>query len=465
MEGRKAFLVPIVAVSLSLLVRELLEHFGQFYYLPFVPAVMITAMLTHRLATGLAIGLSIAANGMLVQREGLVDLTTNALLFIVVSWFVAEMCWRLRAHQERAQDLSDRLAYRNQMLDAILTSVPVVTVDRQAHIRFLTDHASAVLGSSTDDAINRPMSDFVDAYDLDTTKGDCVEDIVWTGRRPDGRTYPLSIQVGVMPANPDGDYATLCLTDLTQVHAADARARELHTQLNRVWRLNSLGEMAASLAHELNQPLSAATTYLHASRNAVEKAGAMGTGAVATIDLAKAQLLRAGAIIRRMRELLAHESRSLGVERVAAMMADMHGVLGMIQRNGGVIIEVDIDDLNDQVRVERIQFQQAMLNLIRNAVEAVQGHADGRVHITGRAVNPDLFELRVEDNGQGVDIAQLDMIFRPLMTTKNAGMGLGLSVTRTIVESHGGTLNVDRSPMGGAAFSFCLMRERELEEA
>lgn len=457
--------MPIVAVGLSLLARDLLEYFGQFYYLPFVPAVMITAILAHRSATGLAIGLSILANGLLVERESIVDMTANALLFVVVSGFIAEMCWRLRTHKDRAQDLSRRLAHRNQMLDAILASVPVVTVDRQARIRFLTDHACAVLGATRDHALTRPITDFVDAYDMGTPYGEAGEDRVWTGRRPDGRTYPLSMHLGVMPANPDGDYATLCLTDLTQVHAADARARDLHNQLNRVWRLNSLGEMAASLAHELNQPLSAATTYLHASRNAMEKAGPVAAGAVGTIDLAKGQLLRAGAIIRRMRELLAHESRSLGVERVAAMMADMQGVIGMIQRSGGVSIEVEIDDLNDQVRVERIQFQQAMLNLVRNAVEALQGRLDGRVRITGRALSPDLFEMRVEDNGDGVDASELDTIFRPLMTTKSAGMGLGLSVTRTIVESHGGTLSVDRSPMGGAAFSFCLMREQDLEDA
>ena len=460
--------MPILAVGIALMVRELLEQVGQFYYLPFIPAVMVTAMATRRTATALAVALSITANVALVQREGWVDMTTNALLFVLVSWFIAEMCWRLRAHQERAQELSERLAHRNQMLDAILASVPVVTVDRQARVRFLTDHACAVLGTSAKEATARPISDFVDAFDMAAAggapKGDAAEDVVWTGRRPDGRTYPLSIQLGVMPANPDGDYATLCLTDLTQVHASDARARDLHTQLNRVWRLNSLGEMAASLAHELNQPLSAAATYLHASRNAVEKVGPMGTGAVATIDLAKGQLLRAGNIIRRMRELLAHESRSLGVERVGAMMADMQGVLGMIQRNGGVAIEVDIDDLSDHVRVERIQFQQAMLNLTRNAVEALQGRDDGRVRITGRALDENLFELRVEDNGSGVDAEQLETIFRPLMTTKSAGMGLGLSVTRTIVESHHGTLSVDRSDLGGAAFSFSLMRERELEE-
>lgn len=445
-----------------MLIRQLLELIGHFYYLPFVPAVIVTAMLTRRGPTAVAVGLSIAANVALVPREGLMDTVINALLFTAVSWLIAEMCWRLRAMQERAEELSGRLLHRNQMLDAILASVPVVTVNRDGRIRYLTEGASGVLGVAADQAAGRPLHDFVDGFALDATEG--RNEAVWTGRRPNGPTYPLSIQFGMMPDNPDGDIATLCLTDLTQAHAADARARELHAQLNRVWRLNSLGEMAASLAHELNQPLTAATTYLHASQTSLEKTGLLGQNACRTMDLAKAQLLRAGAIIRRMRELLAHESRSLGVESVSAMVADLHGVLAMLQRNGDVLVETDID-ADDQVRAERIQFQQAIINLIRNATEALQGRTDGRVRVVGRVRSDGLYEVRVEDNGPGVAPAQLETIFRPLTTTKSSGMGLGLSVTRTIVESHGGTLSVDRSELGGAAFSFCLMRERELEDA
>ncbi len=455
--------VPVLAVAAALAARELLETVGQFFYLPFVPAVMVTAIHARRWSTAGAIALSLAANITLVAREGMVDTAINALLFVAVSWFIAEMCWRLRAMQERAEDLSGRLAHRNEMLDAILASVPLVAVDREGRILMLTRRASAILGAPGGLASGRPLNDFVDGFDMATAEGG--EDVVWSGRHPDGRTYPLSIQLGVLPDNPDGIHATLCLTDLTRSHVADARARELHTQLNRVWRLNSLGEMAASLAHELNQPLSAATTYLHASQMEVQKAGLMGQSASRTIDLAKAQLLRAGSIIRRMRELLAHESRSLGTERVAPMMADMHGILAMIQRDRRVAIEIDIDEVNDRVQAERIQFQQAMINLIRNAVEAVDARAEGRVRVTGRARTETLFELVVEDNGNGVAVEQLDTIFRPLMTTKSAGMGLGLSVTRTIVESHGGTLSVGRSELGGAAFSFSLLREHELEDA
>lgn len=349
----------------------------------------------------------------------------------------------------------------------MLAAVPVVTLDNEGRLRFLTGPACDVLGVEASEAVGRPLSDYVDGFDLAAVESRGAEgrDAVWTGRRGDGKSYPLSIQLRIMPDDRDEHHATLSLTDLTQAHAADARARELHTQLNRVWRLNSLGEMAASLAHELNQPLSAATNYLHASQTAFERAGLSGQAGGHSIDLAKAQLLRAGAIIRRMRELLAHENRSLGVERVGAMIADMHGVLTMIERNGGVALEYRIDDLDDRVRAERIQFQQAMINLIRNAVEALEGQADRRVLIVGRAVSDEHYELRVEDSGRGIAPEELDVIFRPLMTTKSTGMGLGLSVTRTIVESHGGALTVERSELGGAAFVFRLMREHELEDA
>src|SRR5688572_18394310 len=115
------YLIAVVAVAISLAFRMVLEQFGQFYYLPMVPAVMVTAIVTGwRGPTLLAIALSIAANVAQVQREGLTDIMVNALLFVGVCWLIAEMCWRVRTMQSRASDLSRRLARRNRMLDAIL---------------------------------------------------------------------------------------------------------------------------------------------------------------------------------------------------------------------------------------------------------------------------------------------------------------------------------------------------------
>ena len=463
------FAVAIGAVAAAVLLRAALELVGHFYYLPMVPAVVATAAIGGRRATGFAIALAIGANLLLVARVSVLDAAVNAVLFTVVTWLIAELCWSLRAYRQRAGELSHRLAHREEMLETILASMPVVVLDRAGRIRFLTPFACALLGIAEEDATGRAFGSIVDEFDLadfhagrEALAGE--NDRAWTCRRGAG-TVPLSIQVGFLPGDYANSHAVLCLADLTQAHLADERARDLHTQLNRVWRLNSLGEMAASLAHELNQPLTAAATYLQASQIDVEKAGLMGESAARTIDLAKAQLLRAGGIIRRMRELLAHESRSLGVERVSSMVADLKGLFGMIERNGTLRVEIDLDEANDRVRGERIQFQQAMVNLVRNAAEAVSDRPDARISIIGRAVSDEHYEVRVEDNGCGIPAKELETIFRPLMSTKSGGMGLGLSVTRTIVESHGGILKVEDSALGGAAFSFTLLREQELTDA
>jgi two-component system sensor kinase FixL len=219
--------------------------------------------------------------------------------------------------------------------------------------------------------------------------------------------------------------------------------------------------MAATLAHELNQPLSAAATYMQASQRDIEKTGLLGQSAGRTLEMAKAQMLRAGAIIRRMRDLLATGTQALNSERVSSMIEDLAPGLAMIGRDRGVEIRTEIEERDDQVRAERIQFQQALINLVRNAVEAVQDRPAPIVLVTGRPVADDLYRITVEDSGPGIPPDQIEHIFRPMTTTKSAGMGLGLSVTRTIVESHGGSLEVGDSRLGGAAFQFDIPRELE----
>ncbi|MGH7021571.1 MAG: two-component system sensor histidine kinase NtrB, partial [Brevundimonas sp.] len=461
--------LAIIAVGGAVGFRSLLEGLGQFYYLPMVPAVLVTALLARRTATALAVILSIAVNLTLVPREGLSDAVTNAALFAGVSWILAEICWSL---QSRTHDLARQLAARDAMLNTALASVPVVTLNADGAVHSLNPAAAALFDLSEAAAAGRPFAELANGFDVaavlaaDAPGGALAsKDGHWTGLRPDGATFPLSIQYGLAPDVGGETFIALCLTDLSRWHAADAQARELHGQLNKVWRLNSLGEMAATLAHELNQPLSAAATYLHASQVDMERAGALGDSALRTVELAKGQLLRAGKIIRRMRELLSLEGQRLDSERASSMIEDLGPILTMIGSSKNVAVRLDIAAADDRVQAERIQFQQAMVNLTRNAVEAVGDHTSPEVMIVGRPVSSSQYRISVEDNGPGIAEDQIDRIFQPLTTTKTGGMGLGLSVTRTIVERHGGRLQVSRSALGGAAFSFNLNREPSVENA
>jgi len=465
--GWRAYLLAVSAVSACFCLRSLLELVGHFYYLPMVPGVVITAMLARRAPTALAIALSILGNVLLVEREDAVDTVVNAGLFVTVGWLVAEICWAQRRMHRRSIELTRTLAGRNAVLDTVLATVPVVILGREGHIRRLTPAAASLFGVDGARAAGKLFGELVHGFDLERLDGKASNGPLeaptghWIGRRPDGRPLILSLQMGVMPEASEEDYAAVCVTDLTEAEMATERARDLDIQLNRVWRLNSLGEMAATLAHELNQPLSAAATYMQASQRDVERAGLIGQSAARTLDLAKGQVLRAGAIIRRMRDMLATGTRQLESERVSSMIEDLGPAFALISRDKGVDIRTDIDTNDDIVRAERIQFQQALINLVRNAAEAVGDQAQPVVVIRGHALGSGGYRLTVEDSGPGIPGNDIESVFRPMTTTKSSGMGLGLSVTRTIVENHGGALSVGRSELGGAAFSIDLPGELE----
>jgi len=463
--GWRGYCLAVVSVAACVALRSALEPFGQFYYLPMVPAAVVTALLSRPGPTGLAIALSITVNVSLVPREGLSDTIINAALFLAVSWLLAELCWAQRRVQRRAGVLARELAGRNAVLDTVLAAVPVVILDRAGRIRRLTPAAAVLFNVTNEAAAGAPFSLLVDDFDLGELEKSSAAPLAgtdvreWRGVRPDGRPLLLTLQVGVT-AKPGGggDYAAICLTDVTQTRAATSRALELDAQLNRVWRLNSLGQMAATLAHELNQPLSAAASYMHASQRDIERAGPLGESAGRSLDLAKAQVLRAGGIIRRMRDLLATGSAALEIQRVSSMIEDLRPALRLLGRDVGIEVEIDVDDRDDVVLAERIQFQQAIINLVRNAIEAASPMRDPVVVISGRRT-AEGYEVSVEDNGPGIPANDLEAVLKPMTTSKTNGMGLGLSVTRTIVEGHGGALHVDRSALGGAAFSIRLPQE------
>jgi len=216
-----------------------------------------------------------------------------ALAFTLLSILSLIAAWR----QDR--DMARQLTARDAMLHAAFLSTPALTLSRDGLIQRMNGAAVALFGLPREAALGRPFSDLTAEFDMDAVHqaNDQAGQLearrgYWTGRRADGSTFPLSLRFGLIPPTPGPggsgvEHVALALTDLTRSHAAEAQARELHAQLNKVWRLNSLGEMAATLAHELNQPLSAATAYMHASQAEMLKAGPVAEPARPPLDLAK----------------------------------------------------------------------------------------------------------------------------------------------------------------------------------
>lgn len=264
---------------------------------------------------------------------------------------------------------------------------------------------------------------------------------------------------------------------LHEAHAEKARlaaslqaradeAQKLRDDLIEAARLTAMGTMASALAHELNQPLAAIANYARASRRYLKEDGAPGDLAAARegMECAEAAALRAGDIVRRIRSFVAGESgprRSEDLARIAQDacafgLADAHAF--------GVEYRMTIEEHLYRVQVDPIQVQQVLINLVRNAFEAVKEGWMPMITVSARRLGRSV-EVRVTDNGPGLDEAAAATLFEPFRSRKADGMGVGLAISRTIVETHGGRLRWVREARGGATFAFTLPLAEEQADA
>ncbi|MEO5338401.1 MAG: ATP-binding protein [Magnetospirillum sp. WYHS-4] len=245
----------------------------------------------------------------------------------------------------------------------------------------------------------------------------------------------------------------------------EVRLHEQQSAIAHAARLTEAGEMASGLAHELNQPLTAAISYARAGRKLAVTEGAS-EALVGLLDKTVGQAERADRVIRGLRGFL----RKGDSRRISATVGDLAGeALALVAAEAGqkgvVLKAVTPSDL-PKVRVDQVQVQQVLLNLVRNAIQAI-ADAGGRrreVIVTARAASPGFIEVSVEDSGPGIPEDMRQRLFQPFATTKPDGMGLGLSIGRSIVEAHGGRLWADPERTGGAVFHFTLPTILEVDD-
>lgn len=249
---------------------------------------------------------------------------------------------------------------------------------------------------------------------------------------------------------------------LRRAKVAADRLSEAQLQLVQVARLNAMGEMAGSLAHELNQPLTAIANYL----NAAQQVAARDPGSPRLHEMmqkAADQAVRAGQIVSRVRANVDRGEIETAEHSLTALVQEAVDVAVTGVTGAGVTIRYDLDRAADVVIADRIQVQQVVLNLVRNAVEAMADAPRREIGIASRAIESGLLEVSVADTGPGIAPDVADRLFQPFVSGKSDGMGVGLSISRNIIEAHGGRMWTSRNADGGATFHFSLRRAVQTE--
>lgn len=281
-------------------------------------------------------------------------------------------------------------------------------------------------------------------------------DRVVVGKRKDGSTFPMKLAVGETQSQ-GKRYFTGFIRDLTEREESEARLQSVQAELARLARLNEMGEMASTLAHELNQPLSAISNYVHGcSRLLRDMDDELAKRMRDALDEAGNQALRAGQIIRHLREFVSKGETEKTTCNIRKLIEEA-GALALVgSREKGVRAVFDFNSEAEDVLVDHVQIQQVLINLMRNAIEAMKDSPVKDLVVRTMQSRPGELTITVADTGPGISDEIAAQLFKPFVTTKPGGMGIGLSISKRIVEAHGGRMTVAANAEGGATFEFTL---------
>jgi len=370
-------------------------------------------------------------------------------------------------HDPSARRADDREA----RLRAIVETVPdaIVTIDEWGKIESFSPAAERIFGWPAAEVVGRNVSvlmpepyysrhdGFVRHYVETGEKRIIGIGRTVAGRRRDGSVFPMQLSVGEISLG-DRRLFVGFAHDITDRTRAEAKARELQSELLHVDRMSAMGEMAASLAHELNQPLAAIMNYLQASRRLVLQSieGEQAERTAGMLDKAAAQVERAGQTIKRLRDFLRKGETERAEEDVNRTVeeATMLALTGAPER--GVHARIELHDAPLRAIIDRVQIQQVILNLVRNAIDAVLEGERREITVRVEPGERGQAVVMVADTGSGLPPDIADRLFQPFVTSKADGMGIGLSISRSIVEAHGGRIWAEAAVGGGTVFRLTL---------
>jgi two-component system sensor kinase FixL len=274
----------------------------------------------------------------------------------------------------------------------------------------------------------------------------------------DGREITVSLSASPIR---DGNGAVIGASkiarDVTEQRQIEQRAGKLQAELAHVARINAVSQLSSALAHELNQPLTAIMNYVSAAKLRWSQAGGDESDkASSLLDRAIAQAERAGAIIQRLRSFLEKREPHRVEEDLNATLQEAIALGFVGSSNDGATLALDLAPDLPAVRMDKVQIEQVIVNLLRNAIEAIKESGRHELAISSYRAGPRIVEIAVADTGPGIPDTVAQQLFEPFVTTKEKGMGVGLSICRTIVEAHGGRIWMVPNPVGGTIFKIQL---------
>jgi two-component system sensor kinase FixL len=395
---------------------------------------------------------------------------------------------------------------REAHLRSILQTVPdaMIVIDVHGHILSFSAAAERMFGFSEEEVLGENVSMLMPSPDRERHDGYLERYMrtgerriigigrVLTARHRDGATFPIELSVGEARIGDDRVF-TGFIRDLTERQEAELRVHDLQSVLAHVQRVSEMGTLATSLAHELNQPLTAIANYVETARDLLQKnaenilmirkslddaaiddpsttPGLLEENAETiavvreALDECASQSVRAGQIVRRLRDFISRGESERRIESLQRLITEASALALVGAGDQNVEVDVRLDPLADRVLVDRIQIQQVLLNLIRNAIEAMEDSPVRRLLIYSEREASGLIRITVADSGPGLAPDVAKHLFEAFRSTKESGMGLGLSISATIVAAHGGRIWAEPSKLGGTAFHFTVI-DADSEEA
>lgn len=362
------------------------------------------------------------------------------------------------------------LVSSDEDLHALIDTVPdaMVVSDRNGVIIGFSRGAEAMFGYSESDVAGKNVTLLMPAED-DEKHDQYIKRYIETGepriigigqvttaRRKNGHVFSINLNIGELTIGGQKTFVAH-IHDLTEKRQTEQKLHTLLDELAHVTRIASMGSLASSLAHELNQPLTAVANYANAARNLLSdpNEGNLASAREA-MDECVAQSIRAGQIIQRLREFVRQKDIGNEISSLKRLIKEASSLALMNGDGQGVEFETDLNSDVDVIMVDPVQIQQVVVNLLRNALEAMLETPTRHLKVASKPHSDDFVEVVVSDSGPGMTEDVSKRLFEPFNSTKPYGMGLGLSISRDLVNAHGGRIWAEPSTLGGTAVHFTL---------